>query len=460
MEGRALRDRIVRREAHHERRRSAPPSIAIAFALMISTSQVAAQTCPADCNTDQRVVIDELVTAVRIALAQIALDACASADTDGDDRVRVNDLVAAVNVALRGCGVATPTPTRTTTASVATPTPTRVAGTPQWEARAPLPAARQELGVAELGGRIYTVGGFDSQGRATAVVEYYEPASDMWFGAAALPQPLHHVPVAVTGDHLYAIGGLRGGTFAAVDDVFRYDPVRNVWDEVTGLPGPRGAGAAAVIDGLIYLAGGARGGSSVRDFAVFDPAVNAWTQLPPMPTARDHLAAAAINGIFYAVGGRFSQLFDALEAYDPATREWTTLAPLPTARGGLAAAALGGRLFTFGGEGNPAAPDGIFREVETCSPPDTAWVLPYPAIASTSQAARQSPASARRQPTKRCCRSSPLLSAPFEERGWGIFETDLRTIPPGPPSSKGEGDLRARRARSGWPAPPTRASRA
>lgn len=377
----------MQRESPGERRRGAPPStvlralasysLAVALVAFVA-SRATAQICPADCNNDLRVVIDELVTAVRIALAQSALETCSRADADADGTVRVNDLVNAVGAALRGCGAATPTPTQDsatpTLAPLPTSTPTRtvVLGTPEWEPREPLPAARQELGVAELAGRIYTVGGFDSQGRATAVVEYYEPASDMWFGAASLPQPLHHVPVAATGGYLYALGGLRGGTFAAVDTVSRYDPVRNVWEGRTPLPTTRGAGAAAVIDGLIYLAGGSRG-NSVRDFAVFDPTMNAWTQLPPMPTARDHLAAAAIDGIFYAVGGRAGALFDALEAYDPATREWTTLEPMPTARGGLAAAAFAGRLFTFGGEGNQADPNGIFHEVEVYDPASNTW---------------------------------------------------------------------------------------
>lgn len=349
---------------------------AVGLNLFIATT-AAAQTCPADCNGDLRIVIDELVTAVRIALAQTALDVCAAADADGDGQVRVNDLVTAVGSALRECARPTATPT-----STVTPTSTSADHTPSWASRQPLPAPRQELGVAALNGRLYAVGGFDGASRPTSVVEYYEPASDMWFDAAPLPQPLHHVPVAATGGRLYAIGGLRGSQFTAVDVVFVLDPLRNEWETRTPLPLARGAGAAAVIDGRIYVAGGVRNGTSIKDFAVFDPEMNAWTQLPPMPTPRDHLAAAAIDGIFYAVGGRAGRLFDVLEAYDPESRTWTTLAPMPTARGGLAAAALGGRLFTFGGEGNVADPQGIFPQTEAYDVATNTWAalpdLPTP----------------------------------------------------------------------------------
>jgi hypothetical protein len=51
------------------------------------------------------VLIDELVTAVGIALDQTALDACRSADADGDGQVRVNELVSAVSSALGVCAL-------------------------------------------------------------------------------------------------------------------------------------------------------------------------------------------------------------------------------------------------------------------------------------------------------------------------------------------------------------------
>ena len=349
--------------------------LAMCLALPIVVAGPAAgHTCPADCNGDSRVLIDELVVAVRIALEESALDACAPADSDGDGRVVVNELVLGVASALGACAAATAaTPTDTATTVTPTPSPMATGHTPVWTARRPLSAPRQELGVAELLGRVYTVGGFDDAGQPTSRVEYYDPVGDEWFAAASLPQALHHVPVAAVDGRLYALGGLRGGAFTAVDLVFEYDPARNAWDARAPLLSPRGAAAAAVIDGRIYLAGGLRNLVSIGDFAVLDPATNAWTPLPAMPTARDHLAAAAIDGRFYAVGGRAGQLFDALEVYDPATREWTTMAPMPTARGGLAAAAFGGRLFTFGGEGNSAAPQGIFPQVEVYDPGRDRW---------------------------------------------------------------------------------------
>lgn len=59
--------------------------------------------CFGDCDQNGRVLVNELVLGVNIALGRGQLDTCQSLDTNGDDLVRVNELVAAVNAALRGC---------------------------------------------------------------------------------------------------------------------------------------------------------------------------------------------------------------------------------------------------------------------------------------------------------------------------------------------------------------------
>lgn len=56
-----------------------------------------------DCDRDGRVTVDELVTAVHIALGQIDPGTCTNVDVDQDGTVTVDELVAAVHSALAGC---------------------------------------------------------------------------------------------------------------------------------------------------------------------------------------------------------------------------------------------------------------------------------------------------------------------------------------------------------------------
>ena len=61
------------------------------------------QPCPGDCDGDGMVTIDELVTAVNIALGSAGVAACPAADHDQSGAVTIDELVRAVNAALSGC---------------------------------------------------------------------------------------------------------------------------------------------------------------------------------------------------------------------------------------------------------------------------------------------------------------------------------------------------------------------
>jgi N-acetylneuraminic acid mutarotase len=230
-----------------------------------------------------------------------------------------------------------------------------------WLPLAPIQIARQEVAVAEAGGRVYVIGGIGN-GTTLSSVEEYDPLTDTWRFVAPLPQPLHHPAAASTGDAIYVIGGYPSLTFTPTAAVYRYDVAGDRWTRIADLPRPRAAMAAAAIDGKIYAAGGLPGG---RDLTVYDPLTDRWTTLASLTVPREHHAAVAAGGKLYVAGGRFGGNTGAFESYDPATDRWTLLPPLPTPRSGIAAAFLGGRIHVFGGEGNPDSPFGVFAENES-----------------------------------------------------------------------------------------------
>lgn len=238
-----------------------------------------------------------------------------------------------------------------------------------WVSLAPLHEARQEVAVAAAQGRVYVFGGIAGN-TVLGSVEEYDPVADRWRFVAAMPEPLHHTAAAVVDDRfVYLIGGYRTLAFDATDSVYRYDVLADSWTRVASLPAPRGALAAATIGGKVYAAGGLPGPSALT---VFDG--EHWTSLTPMPTPREHLAAVAVNGKLIAISGRLGGANrNAVEQYDPATNTWTSLAPITTARSGIAAAAVGERIYVFGGEGNPAAPSGVFPQVESYDVAANVW---------------------------------------------------------------------------------------
>jgi cysteine-rich repeat protein len=73
----------------------------------IGPTATPAPQCPADCNTDGTVTVDELIVAVNIALGTVPLTACARADRNDDGGVTVDEIINGVNAALIGCSTST-----------------------------------------------------------------------------------------------------------------------------------------------------------------------------------------------------------------------------------------------------------------------------------------------------------------------------------------------------------------
>ena len=79
--------------------------------LMIAVGDVAPPTptatpspsCAGDCDADGVVAVNELISAVNIALGTADVSTCSACDSDGDGMVSIGELIAAVNKALNGC---------------------------------------------------------------------------------------------------------------------------------------------------------------------------------------------------------------------------------------------------------------------------------------------------------------------------------------------------------------------
>ena len=98
------------------------------------------------------------------------------------------------------------------TAVVALATLSLGQGAGPWTRAAPLPSSRTEVTGAELGGRLYVIGGFGQSGDR---VEAYDPRKDRWEVRAPLPVPLHHAAAVSLGARLYVVGGYAGGVCGA-----------------------------------------------------------------------------------------------------------------------------------------------------------------------------------------------------------------------------------------------------
>lgn len=68
-----------------------------------ATPTTTPKPCTGDCNANQQVTVDEILTMVNIALGNAGVPACPPGDANGDGHVTVDEILAAVNNALSGC---------------------------------------------------------------------------------------------------------------------------------------------------------------------------------------------------------------------------------------------------------------------------------------------------------------------------------------------------------------------
>jgi N-acetylneuraminic acid mutarotase len=282
--------------------------------------------------------------------------------------------VSLMTIACGGDSPISPAPVQPTPS----PAPTAAPGT--WTTLAPMLQPRSEMAIAQLGGRMYVIGGYPPGRIPSDVVQVYDLASNSWTLGPSTPVPLHHSHAVAVGDRLFLIGGEFDGAGTGrapvyLNTVYELDVAAGAWRPRAPMPTNRSGGGVGVIDGKIYVAGGRppRG----NDFAVYDPAADRWTVLPMLPTARNHLAVDAIAGRLYVAGGRFddvgSPLSAALEIFDPATGAWTSGASMPAPRAGVTSIAAYGCLYVFAGEGNIADPQGMFHQTDAYDPRTNTW---------------------------------------------------------------------------------------
>lgn len=259
----------------------------------------------------------------------------------------------------------------------------------QYAQRTPLLAANSEMGVADVNGKIYVLGGYPASRDVQTTVQVYDPALDTWSLAAPMPVPTHHPMVVGFEAKIYSLGGQLQGD-VNTERSFVLDTAADEWAELAPMPTPRGGGAAARIDDKIYVVGGRPPAGNA--FEVYDVGDDAWTVLPNLPLAfnqRNHLSAVAISGKIYVAGGRYdganvaSPLTAALDVYDPVSNAWTSAAPLPRPRGGVNGVLALGCFHVWGGEGaNIGEPNNVFPDHDRYDPTTDTWTslppLPTP----------------------------------------------------------------------------------
>jgi len=227
-----------------------------------------------------------------------------------------------------------------------------------WEIKAPMQMERSRLGVTQVNGKIYAIGGDNtilmgncigpSIGDIVNTTEEYDPQTDTWTFKESMPTPRCSFAIVVYQNKIYCIGGYVGnGSVTGVNEV--YDPVTDKWETRTPMPTPRMDLQANVVGDKIYLIGGRidfLGYLNVNE--VYDPATDSWTTKTDAPYRITSGASAAVGEEIFvlATAGRLDlgafilsynteADFWKVCAFSPTYGDWSTTAGVTAGQGNV-----------------------------------------------------------------------------------------------------------------------------
>ncbi|MHA7287365.1 malectin domain-containing carbohydrate-binding protein [Arthrobacter sp. MDT3-44] len=195
-----------------------------------------------------------------------------------------------------------------------------------WTAITRLPQPRGAGVLGYVNGELHYISGNPAD-RVTNVGDHfvYNLSTGAWRTAAPLPNPKDHMSSAEVGGKIYILGGEHGHDkyHEQQADAHVYDPATNTWSRLADLPRAKSHLEAAtfVSSGQIVMAGG-----QIDDFqpmsqvSAFNPASNTWSMLTPLPQARQ-------GAIVQRVGDRLVIALGGEQTHEPQDEVWIGTLP-------------------------------------------------------------------------------------------------------------------------------------
>ncbi|XP_078585192.1 kelch-like protein 7 isoform X7 [Branchiostoma floridae x Branchiostoma japonicum] len=121
----------------------------------------------------------------------------------------------------------------------------------KWSEKASMLDRRAGMGFAELGGKLYAVGGYQHIRRLDSA-EVYSPESDSWTYIASLHRSRTYCPLLTWNGNLYVVGGKSltrkdGGARITLSSAEMYHPQTDCWSTIPAMKLQRCLMAAAVM---------------------------------------------------------------------------------------------------------------------------------------------------------------------------------------------------------------------
>jgi len=179
--------------------------------------------------------------------------------------------------------------------------------TDRWSRIAPLPNRCGAIACVGFNGKVHAIGGAVGDTNLTKKsVDWhlvYDPQADRWEARAPMPTARDHTGVAVIGNRIHLVGG-RVDSFHTNSNLHHaYNPDTDDWERKRPLPTARSGHGAVVYRGKLFVMGGEGTDRVYGQNEAYDPATDTWTSYAPMLTPRHGLGAAMVGDAIHVAGG-------------------------------------------------------------------------------------------------------------------------------------------------------------
>jgi hypothetical protein len=216
----------------------------------------------------------------------------------------------------------------------------------------PIPEARAEVAGAYWHGKIAVAGGFPGTDQSNDRFDLFDLSRARWSRGPTLPHNYDHTSLAQLGGRLYLVGGYTSSFSNPTNEVWSLGPREATWRREPDLATRRGALATASVAGELVAIGGVNEHHTVLSSTeIFTPGVG-WSAGPDMSIPREHLGAAHAGNKVYAIAGRNGGgATTSVESLVVGNSRWQAEPALHDARSGNGAATTASnRVCTAGGE--------------------------------------------------------------------------------------------------------------
>jgi hypothetical protein len=221
------------------------------------------------------------------------------------------------------------------------------------------PDARTEVTGALWDGKIAVAGGLTPE-QSTDRFNLFDLSSRRWLSGPTLPHRYDHASLAELGGRLYLVGGYLSRLSNPTNEVYSLGRGETTWRMEPSMGARRGALATASAGGRLVAVGGVdQGGTVLRTTEIFTPDAG-WAAGPNLSIPREHLGATGAGDKAYAVAGRNANgATTSVESLVVGEGEWQQEPALHDERSGIGATTTeSGRICTGGGE-VPGRPDTV-----------------------------------------------------------------------------------------------------